>query len=459
MTNRETLVNPGDEIELLINSVNHQGSGVGRYQGLAVFVPFTVPGEKVAVEITGLKKNHALGRVKKILDSTGIRVEPRCPVFETCGGSQFQHIDYAVQLEIKRKLIEESLVRIGRVNNTVVKPVVGMTDPWGYRNKAQFQVNEVGGRIKLGFFEEGSHELVPTTDCLLLDRQVRDIASMIEGMLNKYRVSPYDWESEKGLLRHVIVRKGWHTSKIMVVLVTSDEKFPEQFTLGREIKAKVPRVVSVVRNINAGPVKYVFGRDSILLAGHNSITDRIGDFTFTISPTSFFQVNPQQTEVLYKKAVEYAGLTGNETVLDLYCGIGTITLFLAQKSRWVFGLEVSREAVKDAADNARANNIINVEFITGRAEERLPGLRNQGIRPDVVVVDPPRQGIEKRALQAIADMGPKRIIYISCDPGTMARDVNFLSYRGYKAVEVQPVDMFPQTAHVECCVRIERVKG
>jgi len=278
----------------------------------------------------------------------------------------------------------------------------------------------------------------------LLDEQVRGIAAVTEVLLNKFKLSVYSLETGKGLLRHVIIRKGWFTSKVMVVLVTSGEKFPEAFTIARELRAKVPVVVSVVRNINHQPTRQVFGRESQVLSGQSTITDHIGKYVFAISPASFFQVNSQQTEILYAKALEYAALTGEETVLDVYCGIGTISLFLAERAGRVIGYEESVQAVHDAG--------ANVEFVSGRAEDRLPRLAEQGFRSDVIVVDPPRQGIDKKALQAIADMQPKRMVYISCDPGTLARDLQFLSHRGYRALEVQPVDMFPQTSHVESIV-------
>ncbi len=453
---RETVMHPAEELELTIETVNQQGEGVARHKGMAVFVPWTIPGEQVLARITGLKRNFAIAKALKIISASDKRINPACHVFTSCGGSQFQHIDYGFQLQLKKRLVEDALKRIGRLTGVAVNPTVGMTEPWGYRNKAQFQVNLVEDKIKLGFFAEGTHTLVPTTDCLLLDRQIRDIASMVEGMLNKYRVPVYDWDSGRGLLRHVVIRKGSDTAKVMVVLVTSAEKFPEQIALAREMRAKVPPIVSVVRNINPTPARQVFGPESQLLAGQSSLTEQLGGLTFTISPTSFFQVNSGQAEVLYAKAVEFAGLSGSETVLDVYCGTGTLSLFLAQRAGRVFGFEVSREAVRDAAANARLNRITNVEFVSGKAEERLPRLVKQGINPDVVVVDPPRQGMEKKALQAIADLRPERIVYISCDPATMARDLNFLSYRKYKVGEVQPVDMFPQTSHVECVAGIER---
>ena len=453
---RETVVNTGDGIDLTIEAVNHNGDGVGRYEGLTVFVPQTVPGEKVYTRITELKKNFALGRVEKITEFSEKRVEPLCKAFSTCGGSRLQHIDYKFQLELKRKMVEGSLARIGKITDAVVNPTLGMDNPWAYRNKAQFQVSQVDGEVRLGFFEEGSHELASTTECLLLDNQIRKAAGMLEKMLNEYQVPVYNWETGKGLLRHVVIRRGLHPEQIMIVLVTSDQSFPKQFALAEKLKGKVPQLASVIRNINISRTRQVFGKISQLLVGQHVITDQLGGLRFTISPTSFFQVNPLQTEVLYNKAVEYAGLTGKETVLDVYCGIGTIALLMAAKAGRVVGFEVSAEAVRDAEGNALANRITNAEFISGRAGDRLPKLVQEGIRPDVVVIDPPRQGVEKSALQAIADIQPQRIVYISCDPATMARDLQFLAERSYKLQEVQPVDMFPQTSHVESVALLVR---
>ncbi|MFZ5640979.1 MAG: 23S rRNA (uracil(1939)-C(5))-methyltransferase RlmD [Bacillota bacterium] len=456
---KELPVTAGQEVELVIDGVSHSGDGVGRYNGFTVFVTRSIPGETVRARITEIKKNFAEADLLEVVQPSPRRVAPGCPVFNECGGSHLQHMGYDLQLEVKTRQVADALKRIGKLRNLPVHPAIGMETPWHYRNKAQFQVTRVDGKIKMGFFEEESHRVVPTTDCLLLDRQIGDVAVMTEKLLNKYNLTVYDRANQTGLLRHVVIRKGWHTGKVMVVLVTGPEKFPEQYLLAREFTAKTPYIVSVVRNINDNAKGPVFGKDSVLLAGRETIPEQIGNLKFLISPTSFFQVNPRQVTVLYDKVMEYAALTGQETVLDVYCGIGTITLFLARRAAHAFGLEINREAVIDAAANARLNGISNVEFISGKAEERLPKLIKQGIRPDVVVVDPPRKGVDKRALQAITDMEPQRIVYVSCDPASLARDLEFLSHRNYRTVEVQPVDMFPQTHHVECVIGIQRVKS
>jgi len=449
---KELPVAVGQEVELLIDGINHQGEGVGRYNGFTVFVPRSIPGETVRARITEVKKNFAAAALMEVVTASPSRVTPGCPVFAECGGSQLQHMDYDLQLATKTRQVADALKRIGKLDDVTVHPAIGMKNPWHYRNKAHYQVNAVEGKIKLGFFEEESHRLVPATECLLLDRQLSDVAAMTEVLLNKYNLTAYDRETRTGLLRHVVIRKSRHTGKVMVVLVTTARKFPEQYLLAKEFRAKTPYVVSVVRNINDQDKGPVFGRESMLLAGRETIPEMIGDLQFLISPTSFFQVNPQQTATLYDKVMDYAALTGRETVLDVFCGIGTITLFLARRAARAFGLEMHRGAVEDAAANARLNGISNVEFIAGMAEERLPKLARQGILPEVVVVDPPRKGVDKRALQAIADMKPERLIYVSCDPASMARDLEFLSHRGYRAQEVQPVDMFPQTRHVESII-------
>jgi 23S rRNA (uracil1939-C5)-methyltransferase len=458
LVKKELPVTAGQEVELPVDGVSHNGSGVGRYNGFTVFVPRSIPGETVRARVTEIKKNFAEAVLLEVLQPSPRRVVPGCPVFSACGGSHLQHMTYDLQLEVKTRQVADALKRIGKLRDIPVHPAIGMENPWHYRNKAQFQVTRVKGKIKLGFFEEESHRVVPTTDCLLLDRQIDDVAVMTEKLLNKYNLTVYDRENNTGLLRHVVIRKGWYTGKVMVVLVTTSEKFPEQFLLAREFTAKTPYIVSVVRNINVDAKGPVFGKDSVLLAGRETIPEQIGDLKFLISPTSFFQVNPRQVTVLYDKVMENAALTGRETVLDVYCGIGTITLFLARRAARTFGLEVNPEAVEDAAANARLNGISNVEFISGRAEERLPKLIKQGIRPDVVVVDPPRKGVDKRALQAIADMEPQRIVYVSCDPASMARDLEFFSHRDYRTVEVQPVDMFPQTYHVETVILLQNMK-
>ncbi len=452
MSKRELPVAEGQEVELAITGVNHRGEGVGRYNGFTLFVPRSIPGETIRARVTELKKNYAGAELLQVVQASERRVSPGCPVFESCGGSQLQHMDYALQLETKTRQVADAVKRIGKLGEITVHPTLGMAQPWHYRNKAQYQITRVGDKIKMGFYEEETHHVVPVTKCLLLDRQITEVAVLTEELLNKYQLEAYDRGTGKGLLRHVVIRKAWHSGNLMVVLVTTSGDFPQQQQLAGEYQDKIPTVVSVVRNINDRPQGPVFGRETRLLAGQETIIEQIGELEFEISPTSFFQVNPVQMAVLYEKVREYAALTGRETVLDVYCGIGTITLFLADQARRVIGLEIHQQAVVDAAANAELNGVDNTEFIAGSAEELLPDLTGQGIRADVVVVDPPRKGVDKKALQAIADMAPQRIIYVSCDPASMARDLEVLSHQGYRAVEIQPVDMFPQTSHVESIV-------
>lgn len=454
MTKKELPLAAGQEVELLITGVNHHGDGVGRCHGFTVFVPRCIPGEKVWARIAKVNKNFAEAVLLKVITASPGRVSPACPVFAECGGSHLQHMEYSLQLAAKTRQVADTLQRIGKLDDVLVHPALGMEQPWHYRNKAQFQVSRVAGKIKLGFFAEESHQLVPAAQCLLLDKRISAVAVMLEELLNKYSLTVYDRQTRSGLLRHVVVRKGWYSGEVMVVLVTTAAKFPEQNLLAREIRANLPDVISVVRNINNQFKGPVFGNEILLLAGQEIIREQVGDLHFLISPTSFFQVNSQQTVLLYDQVLTYAALNGVETVLDVYCGTGTISLMLAQHAARVIGLEVHRQATEDAAANARLNGMTNVEFITGRAEERLPELVEQGIMPDVVVVDPPRKGVEKQALQAIAGMAPRRIVYVSCDPASLARDLQYLSERGYRPVQVQPVDMFPQTRHVECVVLI-----
>jgi len=453
-----------EKIELKITGLTHAGEGVGRWQGLAVFVPGTAPGETVLAGVVELKKNHARARLLEVTGPSPARRRPECGHFSTCGGCRLQHVDYGEQLRLKTALVRDSLARIAGLEGVTVRDTVGMDHPWHYRNKVHFQVAEHGGGYKLGFYEEGSHIMTaffgegeaPAPGCLLVERELNETAPVIERLLNKYGGAVSGRKRRGRFFRHVLLRKAFYTGEVMAVLVTGSGHWSGEGAFVRELMALRPGLASLVRNINDGPPGAVLGRENRLLAGREYITDRLGHLTFRISPSSFYQVNPAQTLVLYQKALEYAALTGSETVLDAYSGIGTIALFLARRAQKVYGLEVAPEAVADARENAVLNEIKNVEFYEGEVEGLLPALAARGLRPDVVALDPPRRGCGREALEAVAEMRAPRVVYVSCHPGALARDLGCLAEMGYRIMEAQPVDMFPWTHHVECVIRIER---
>ncbi|QNB47705.1 23S rRNA (uracil(1939)-C(5))-methyltransferase RlmD [Thermanaerosceptrum fracticalcis] len=443
--------------KVTITGYSHEGAGVGRVGEQVIFVPGALLDEEVLVEITERHKRFLKGRVLEVIKKHGQRLTPPCEVYASCGGCQLQHIAYQGQLEIKERIVKEALTRIGGLDGVPVQPVLGMKNPWAYRNKGHFRVGISQGKVKLGFVEEGSHDLVSQYCQHLFSPQVTALISSIEDILTDYKVKVATKE-EKGL-RHVVIRESKATGEILVVFIISGEFSAHKEMIAREICHKTPAVVGICQNFNPKPVGEVMGKKTTVLSGKGEIEDRIGSFTFTISPRSFFQVNNIQTEVLYEKALAYAGLSGKETVIDAYCGIGTISLFLAQKAQKVMGIEYVAEAVKDAQLNAQRNDVNNVQFLQGEAEVLIPQLVKKGVEPDVVVVDPPRKGCDPRLLESIIAVKPERVVYVSCNPATLARDLKYLTTGGYQVQEVQPVDMFPWTAHVECIIQIKRAES
>ena len=457
MTDSQIPVTVNDIIELRISDINHQGAGVGRYRDFAVFVPFTCVGEKISTRITEIKKSFAIGDLINILESSEDRINPLCPEFMKCGGCQVQHINYTEQLKIKEKLVHDNINRIGGLNNVIVLPTIGMENPWHYRNKVHLQVGRKNNRTILGFFAEGSHILVEnTSQSLINDNRLNEITAIIEELLNKYKIVPYNRRDKTGLLRSVMLRIAKATGQVMLVLVTGSGEWLSQTAFSRELVTLCPDITSIIRNLNTANSSLLFGRANKLLFGKETITDRIEGLTFNISTHSFYQINPEQTAKLYAKAKEYAQLSGKETVIDAYCGIGTIALYLSRNSKKVIGLESLHMAVKDAKKNAFLNKITNAEFMCGEVETLLPKLAEQNFTADIVVLDPPRQGCKQIVLETVATMNIPKIVYVSCNPATLARDLGILAKFGYRAKEVQPVDMFPQTSHVECVIRIER---
>ncbi len=448
-------VQPGEQVVLEVEDLSHSGEGVGRWQGQVVFVPLAVPGDRVRATVVEVKKKYLRARLEEVLVPGPARCRPRCPSFARCGGCHVQHLPYDYQLQYKTRLVRDSLERIGRLTGVKVLPILGMDNPWYYRNKVRFHVAHRDGRLALGLYAPGSHALghwmARDAVCHILNGELNNLALMIECLLNKYREGLLD--GSRTLLSDVTLRKAVATGETMVVLATTKDHWPRQEELAGEL-AGTGRVTTVVRQTAALPGGELDAGRTRTLYGRGYITDRLGGLVFRLSATSFYQVNPVQTRVLYEKVREYAGLTGRERVVDAYCGVGTIALFLARQAREVLGMEVSPRAVADARQNARLNNLNNVSFVRGAVEKLLPRLFDRGGGPDVLVLDPPRRGCHRSVLEALARYPVPRVVYVSCDPGTLARDLGFLAGHGYRVVEVQPVDMFPQTHHVECVASI-----
>lgn len=438
-----------------IDGLGHSGEGVGRYDGFTVFVPHALPGERITAEIVEVRANFARGRLMTIDHSNSQRVKPLCPVYETCGGCQLQHLSYEGQLAAKHQAVADAAIRIGKLDGVPIKPALGMDYPWRYRNKAQFPVGTRAGQTVTGCFAAGSHQIVPTKSCLIQHEWNDKLLTTIRQISRQLGIEPYKEESGQGILRHVLGRIGFATGECMAVLVTTVRDFPQRLALVKALREALPELTSIQQNINPDRTNVILGRKTELLWGKPVIHDRIGRFAFQISAQSFFQVNSLQTEVLYRQAVAKAGLTGAETVFDLYSGTGTISLFLAEQAAWVYGVEYSLAAVKDAERNAIENGVGNVTFIAGDVAEKIVELQAKGIRPDVIVLDPPRAGCDEIVLHTAAQLAPRRIVYVSCNPATLARDLGMLQELGYAICEIQPVDMFPQTYHVESVALIE----
>lgn len=445
-----------DVFDMEITGMTHEGLGVGKKDGMAVFVQGAIDGEFVRVKVIKTAKNYTVARVENWLRKSPQRQEPFCKAFKRCGGCSLQHMTYTKQLEFKHRVVKDNLERIGGFNNIRVDPVIGMEIPMHYRNKAQYPVGMGGKGAAAGFYARRTHEIITSDHCGIQDTASEEIRNAVMDKMKEFGLSPHDENTGKGLLRHIITRVAYSTGDIMVVLVVTSEIFPHLEQMIRHILNVNSKVKSIVLNLNTRRDNVILGDKVITVYGADSLIDTMGPFQFHIPPLSFYQVNPVQTVVLYEKAVEFAGLTGNETVYDLYCGIGTISLFLARQAKQVIGVEVVDEAVQSARKNADLNGIENTEFHTGLAEEVVPRLYQQGKKADVVVVDPPRKGCDTTLLETMVKMQPERIVYVSCNPSTLARDLKYLRENGYSIKAVQPVDMFPWTEHVETIVLIQR---
>lgn len=442
-----------------IESLGYEGEGVAKIDRYPIFIPGALKGETVKIKITKAKKKYAYGKLIEIIDKSSYRKEHKCIYYNKCGGCTLMHSTYEGQLDFKFNRVKDCIKKIAGLNDSIVKYPLGMKEEYRYRNKVQLPVGLVDGKIAIGFYSEKTHEIVDIDSCMLQDEVSDKIISIVKGWMEEYSIVPAKKDGvffEEGIIRHVVIRKAFKTEEIMVVLVTTNKEIPHIKELVNRLKKDIIGLKSVIQNINAIDTNLVLGENCITLWGEDYISDYIGEYKFNISPLSFFQVNPVQTEVLYNKALEYAGLTGNEVVFDAYCGTGTITLFLSQKAKKVYGVEVIEQAIKNAEANAKKNSISNSQFFVGKSEEVIPKLIKSGIKPDVIVVDPPRKGCDIKLLNAIGEAKPKRVVYVSCDPSTLARDLKHLEISGYKTVEVQPVDMFPMTKHIETVVKLIR---
>ncbi|HHW70433.1 MAG TPA: 23S rRNA (uracil(1939)-C(5))-methyltransferase RlmD, partial [Clostridiales bacterium] len=413
--------------------------------------------ERVKVKITKTNKNYGFAKLLEIIEKSPARVDPICEYFGECGGCQLQHMDYLSQLEFKTQIVKDALTRIGKLRDIEVLPTIGMGFPTRYRNKVQLPVGMGDEGAILGFFCRRSHDIVDMDTCLIQHTINDDIAGVIREFIDRFNIPVYDENVHKGIIRHVVTKVGFNTGEVMIVIVTNGYSLPHKEDLIDMLLEKIEGIVSIVQNINKKKTNVILGKDNVVLWGRDYIIDTIGEYKFRISPLSFFQVNPVQTEVVYGKALNYAKLAGEETVFDVYCGIGTISLFLAKYTKQVYGIESVSDAVEDAKKNARLNGMENVKFIKGRAERVVPDIVDKGIRPDVVVLDPPRKGCDKELLEVIVKAEPSRIVYVSCNPATLARDLGYLKEYGYTAREAQPVDLFPYTKHVESVVLMSKV--
>lgn len=429
--------------QINIVGLNSNAQGVGRIEDFTVFVDGALPAEVVKAKIIEVKKNYAVAELLEIIESSADRVESHCPIYSECGGCQLQHLSYNAQLKWKRRQVVDALKRIGKIDVTV-KDTIGMKNPWHYRNKMQFPIGRTKSKIQIGCFAKSSHKVIDTDSCLIQRQQNDEILQAVRKVVEKFKISVYDEDKHRGILRHVMGRIG--IDETMLVLVTATEKLPNEKTIVRALRNELPNITSIQQNIQTQHNNVILGRETKVLYGKRTIKDKIGKLEFNISARSFFQVNTVQAEKLYQTALNFADLKGNEVVIDAFCGTGTITLFLAKHAKFAYGIEIVSSAIADAKLNARNNNVRNVQFITGDATAILPKL---GVRPDVMVLDPPRAGCDEKFLLTIAKLKPSRVVYVSCNPATLARDLNILENNDFKTQIVQPVDMFPFTSHVE----------
>ncbi len=444
--------------ELVITDITNEGNGVGRTSdGCAVFVPMTAVGDKINAKIVKPLTNYAYGIIDEFLEKSDSRIEVDCPVFKRCGGCMFRHISYEEELRIKHKWVYDHIKKFGKMDIEPM-PVLSTYHIDEYRNKAQYPVKrDKNGNVVIGFYARRTHEIIPYTDCKLQPKVFADILNTVKTYIEKYNVSVYDEREHRGLIRHIYLRQAQKSGEIMLCIVINGDDIPHKQQFISSVKGVCPDIVSVVLNINKAKTNVILGKDCLTIYGKNTISDTLCDVNVKLSAQSFYQVNREAAEMLYKKAAEFAGLTGEEILLDLYCGAGTIGLSMASQVKKLIGVEIVPQAVENAKQNAADNGVKNAEFFCDDASGAAKRLLDEGLRPSVIVVDPPRKGCSEDVLRTIDSMNPDRIVMISCNSATMARDCAVLSQMGWNIEKIQPVDMFPRTGHVECIVLLSKI--
>ncbi|WP_394137839.1 23S rRNA (uracil(1939)-C(5))-methyltransferase RlmD [Cytobacillus oceanisediminis] len=435
---------------LTIKRLGINGEGVGYFKRQVVFVPGALPGEEIVAEATKVNPKFAEAKIKKIRKKSEYRVQPPCPVYHECGGCQLQHLRYDRQLMEKRDIIIQALERHTKLDpeKLNIKETIGMEDPWNYRNKSQFQVGQKNGKVLAGLYGMNSHRLINIEHCAVQHPQTTQATETVKRILQDLKIPIYNERTRKGIVRTIVARVGIQTGELQVVLITTQKDLPKKDIIIERIKSELPEVKSIIQNVNGEKTSLIFGQETMNLEGSDFIQETLGDLQFELSARTFFQLNPEQTVKLYNEVKRAAALTGKEKVADAYCGVGTIGLWVADQAAEIRGMDIIRESIEDAKKNAARHGIKHAQYVVGKAEEWLPKWTKEGWKPDVIIVDPPRTGLDQQLLKTILKVQPKKVVYVSCNPSTLAKDISVLSPK-YKVNGIQPVDMFPQTAHVE----------